>query len=153
MTKTENLSDHISRITARDWNLLLGLIPGIKGSKKFGRLVGSQVLPNGSLSMPYWLETEIVSQFFNATYFLGLVVPFEWSTWREGFEMLNDPNTSFNELDTATLCRLLTIIVKGDKFCEGYMINCFETGVVVKILEALEQKVAVKEEPLRQWVA
>ena len=47
----------------------------------------------------------------------------------------------FKEFDINTLCKLLTVIIRSDKFCEGYMINCFETGTIAQILEALQSKI------------
>jgi len=141
MTKPENLTDHISSIAAKDWELLFELLPQINQTKRFGKLVGSCSLPNGSVSLPYWSEEEVVSKFFNATYFLGIVMVFDWSAWKEGMEILNDPDTDYSKLDMATLCMLITTIVRADKFCEGYMINCFETGIISKIVESMQCQV------------
>ena len=140
MTKTENLTDRIDTTGAQDWKLLFDLLPQIKSSKKFGRLVGSRRMPDGTMSLPFWLEDEIVSKFFNTAYFLGIVVVFDWSSWTEGIDILNNPASDFNQYDLSTLCKLLTIIVRGDKFCEGYLINAFETGTVTKIVEAMQAK-------------
>jgi hypothetical protein len=69
---------------------------------------------------------------------LGLVIVFDWSAWKEGIDMLNEPETNYYELNRETLCKLLTIIIRSDKFCEGYLINSFEQGTVIKIVEALK---------------
>jgi hypothetical protein len=121
--------------------MLLGLLPAIKKSKKFGKLVGAEKMEDGSISLPYWSEDEIVSEFFNTAYFLGIVVMFDWSAWSEGILILNDPMADFNEFDISTLCKLLTVIIRSDKFCEGYMINCFENGTVAAIIEAIQSKI------------
>ena len=141
MTTPENLSKHIDSLSYQDWKMLLGLLPEIKRTKKFGKLVGAEKMPDGTVSLPYWSEDEIVSKFYNTSYFLGLVVVFDWSGWQEGIVILNNPMVDFKEFDINTLCKLLTVIIRSDKFCEGYMINCFETGTIAQILEALQSKI------------
>lgn len=125
----------------KDWRLLFDLLPEIKQRKKFGKLMGAKKMPDGNLSMPFWLEDEIVSKFFNAAYFLGIVIVFDWASWQEGIDILNAPETDFNDYDMETLCKILTLIVRSDKFCEGYLINQFETGNMALIIEALKAKV------------
>jgi uncharacterized protein DUF6508 len=140
MTQTETLTDRIDSLAAKDWKLLFDLLPQIKSAKKFGKLVGSRRTPEGTISMPFWLEDELVSKFFNTAYFLGIIVVFDWATWTEGIDVLNNPNADFNQYELSDLCKLLTIIVRADKFCEGYLINAFETGTVTKIVEAMQAK-------------
>jgi len=124
----------------KDWKPLFGLLPEIKQKKKFGKLVGSKKMPDGNLSLPFWLEDEIVSRFFNAAYILGVVKVFDWAAWQEGIDILNNPDANFNDYDPETLCKLITLIVRSDKFCDGYMINAFETGTMAGIIEALKNK-------------
>jgi len=98
-------------------------------------------MPDGNLSVPFWLENEIVSKFFNTAYLLGIVSAFDWAAWQEGIDILNDPEADFNRYNLETLCKLLTFVVRCDKFCEGYLINCFETGKMALMIEAMQAKV------------
>ena len=139
--KPEPGSNPIEILPQKDWQLLFKLLPEIRQKKMFGKLVGSKRMPDGNMSLPFWLEDEIVSRFFNAAYFLGIVSVFEWSSWDEGIAILNNPDANFNDYDLNTLCKLLTFIVRCDKFCEGYMINCFDTGKIAGIIEAMQAKV------------
>jgi len=141
MNKTEPLTAITDTEQQKDWKLLFDLLPEIKERKKFGKLVGSKKMPDGNLSLPFWLEDEIVSKFFNAAYFLGIVRVFDWAAWQEGIDILNNPDADFNDYDTEILCKLITLIVRIDKFCEGFMINSFETGGMARIIEALRNKI------------
>ena len=98
-------------------------------------------MPDGNLSLPFWLEDEIVSRFFNAAYFLGIVKVFDWAVWQDGIDILNNKYTEYNDYDVEILCKLITLVVRSDKFCEGYMINSFETGSMALIIEALKNKI------------
>jgi len=93
------------------------------------------------VSLPYWKEEEIVSAVFNAAYFLGIVVVFDWSAWEEGIAILNNPVPDFEKYDITTLCKLMTIIIRSDKFCEGYLINSFQSGAMLKIIGAMQVQV------------
>jgi hypothetical protein len=141
MIKTEISSPPSGVGQQQDWQLLFNMLPEIKQTKSFGRLVGSKRMPDGNMSVPFWLENEIVSKVFNTAYLLGIVLVFDWASWQEGIDILNNPDADFNQYNLETLCKLLTFIVRCDKFCEGYMINSFETGRMARILEAMEAKV------------
>ena len=141
MNKTELLTAPPGTEQPKDWKLLFDMLPEIKQKKKFGKLVGAKKMPDGNLALPFWLEDEIVSRFFNAAYFLNIVIVFDWASWQEGIDILNEPDSDFNNYDFETLCKLVTLIVRGDKFCEGYLINSFETGNMTRIIEALQVKV------------
>lgn len=150
MTRPETLKDHIASINYKDWCLLFDMLPEIKSAKKFSTLMGSKRMANGSISLPYWAESEVVSKFFNTAYFLGIVVVFDWSAWQEGIEILNNHESDYNKYELPVLCKLLTTIIRSDKFCEGYMISCFETGVVTGIIEAMQNKVLQRDEVMLQ---
>jgi hypothetical protein len=141
MIRTEPHSSRAEVFQQKDWQLLFDLLPEIRRAKKFGKLVGAKQMADGNLSIPFWLEDEIVSRFYNAAYMLGIVLEFDWARWEDGIEILNSPGTDFYNLDLETLCKLLTFIVRCDKFCEGYLINCFETGQMAQIIEAVQAKV------------
>ena len=141
MIKTETSTPGSAVNQQQDWELLFNILPDIRQAKRFGRLVGSKRLPDGNMSLPFWLEDEIVSKFFNTAYLLGIVSVFDWASWKEGIDILNNPDADFNDYDLETLCKLLTFVVRCDKFCEGYLINCFETGKMALIIEAIQAKV------------
>lgn len=141
MNTTDTLNAAPDTDQQKDWRLLFDLLPEIKQGKKFGKLVAAKLMPDGNLSMPFWHEDEVVSRFFNAVYLLGIVTVFDWATWQEGIDILNNPDSDFKDYDMETLCKLVTLIVRSDKFCEGYLINCFETGTMARIIEALKTKV------------
>jgi hypothetical protein len=88
-------------------------------------------------------STEIgkaIFQMHNLVHEANIVNPFAWSDWDEGRWLLMAPGTDFNQLDTVTLCKLVTSIVRNDRFCDGAWESSFFDGSMVKILEALVQR-------------
>jgi hypothetical protein len=71
------------------------------------------------------------------------VIGFDWLEWKEGQAMLKDPEQDYSGMDAVTLCKLITLIVRAERFYEGYMNNCFVNGSVLKIVTALKDRFAI----------
>ncbi len=95
---------------------------------------------NGIFHMPFWIENQVVSEFRELAHELQVIKDFDWQSWNEGREMLNNPSFDYNAVDLETKRRLITYLVRNDRFNEGTLISAFESGVVLKILKALEYK-------------
>lgn len=141
MIELKNLQKHLDTLTPKDWSALFELIPQIDRSQAFGDLIESEKLENGSITFPYWSENEIVSRTISAIYKLNVVPVFDWKTWKEGSEIINDVNFDYSSLDTTSLCKLITIIIRRDRFHDGYMVSCFESGTVLKIINSLKNTI------------
>ncbi|MBK8516537.1 MAG: hypothetical protein IPL55_09735 [Saprospiraceae bacterium] len=72
---------------------------------------------------------------------LQLTPVFDWASWSEGKSILLNADFVYNTLDVISLCKLLTTIIMEDRFNEGYLVSCFEKGIVLKIITALENNV------------
>ena len=51
--------------------------------------------------------------------------------------ILKQEHYDFNLLDTLTLCKLLTTIVRADRFTDGLLISFFEKSTILNILKAI----------------
>jgi len=63
--------------------------------------------------------------------------------------MLNDKNFDFDSVDLVTKCKLITAIVRNDRFCEGALADTdladtFESGLILKILKSIQKSKAKK---------
>ncbi|MFD2573642.1 DUF6508 domain-containing protein [Spirosoma soli] len=138
MIELEQLAEHLKSIKPNDWNKLFGLIPEIESTEKFGEVRGGNKLPDGSMTMPYWSSGEIVDKFFYAVNDLDIVPIYNWISWKAGKSLLDNKNTDYATLDIETLCRLLTIIIRADRFSDGYLVGMFENGVMLSIIKAMK---------------
>ena len=132
---------HLKTITRSDWQKLFSLIPQMEQSQRFGELKGGERIGENMTTMPYWESNEVVRNFSSVAYELGLVVSFDWPQWEDGKKILADPWQDYNELDTITLCKLITAILRADRFNDGYLVSCFNDGTILKIVLALKQKI------------
>ncbi|MEQ8324023.1 MAG: DUF6508 domain-containing protein [Vicingaceae bacterium] len=64
----------------------------------------------------------------------------DWKNWTEGREMIAKDDTDYSELDLVTLIKLFTVMVRQDRFSDGFLVDCFERGVVLKVLKAIQTK-------------
>jgi hypothetical protein len=91
---------------------------------------------NGLLSFPYFTCSTLAKRFFVATYDLGWVdLAFDWMEWsktEEARRLLADHRL----IASATpdqLRKLLTMIVRTDRYCEGSLESDYKSGLLTAI--------------------
>lgn len=140
MIELENFQEYLKTIKLNDWNKLFDLIEIIEKTKNFGELVFPENLKENEFGLPYWIANEIVEKFLEVVYELNLIIVFNWTKWKEGAEILNNKEQNFENYDIITLCKLITAIVRSDRFCDGNLVGNFENKNIEKILRALKNK-------------
>lgn len=138
MTDFEN---KLKQISKEDWKSLFDLIPIIEKSKIFGETIGGIKNSEGILTMPYTKPTKVVDDFYYKANELGIVPMFEWVSWTEGKEILKNTDTNYLNLNAVTLCKLLTVIIRTERFNQGFLVSCFKNGIILKILLGLKQNI------------
>lgn len=132
----------IRSYTRKDWQPLIDLIPSIENTVVFGGWESEQKLDDGCISLPLWCKTEpIVDQFIEAVYFIPIIICFNWSKWNNGRKIAKT-NFDFDTVDLVTKCKLISAIVRNDRFCEGALVSAFNSGLILKILKSIEKEVA-----------
>lgn len=116
-----------------DFEELFKLIPQIKTTKKFGTLKGGEKEEDNTIIVPYYELDTVVLNFVEIVYKTPIMIKFDWSKWEEGKIIIKEKR-NFEELDVMTLCKLITAIVRNDRFCEGVLLKAFENGTILKIL-------------------
>lgn len=136
----EELPTHLGRIDPELWERFYELTRSIYNEKNFGQIIDSPKRTGAYLEFPHWQYTEKISAFIKMTYDMNILIPFDWREWKEGQQMINDPERDYSQLDAVTLCKLLTLVVRAERFYEGYLNNCLQNGSVLKIVTALVTK-------------
>jgi len=139
MNELEKLQEDINTLTTNDWDKLISLLQEIEVTRNFGELKGGEQLENDSITFPYWSSSEVVKNAFKIIHELNLVPAFNWTIWAEGKSILNNQDFNYSNLDTITLCKLLTTIVRTDRFNDGFFVFNFENGVIPKIIKTIIQ--------------
>jgi hypothetical protein len=136
----ENYIEKINAFTQEDWKPLLDLIPEIEKTKSFGEFHGVARTENDELVLPYTVNGKLIDQFLELIYKMPIIIDFNWAAWDEGREMAGNPDFDFNTIDIPTKCKLITAVVRNDRFCEGALMNAFESGLMLRILKSIDQQ-------------
>ena len=130
----EDLPAHLSKITQDQWKNLFDMIPEIENTTYFGEVT----YKDGTTYPATWAE--IVQRFHAYVYEIGLIVDFDWPHWEEGRNILSEEVPDLSNHSAVTLCKLLTAVVRSDRFVEGNLIAYFEDGTILNILRGLEEQ-------------
>ena len=101
-----------------------------KPSFEFGRMES----PPGV--MPYYTLSPLASCFVKTCYEMDWVKPFEWAEWKDSPEAvrLRDDPSALEKATFEQLSRLLTVVIRQDRFVEGALGSTFESGLLSGIL-------------------
>jgi hypothetical protein len=124
------IKNEIEGLTRQDWQPLFDLIPEIESTTKFSESFGMYSAP-----------APIVDQFLEIVYSIPIIVDFDWPSWDEGREMGRDPGFDFDSVDLLSKCKLITAVVRNDRFCEGALASAFESGLILKVLKSIQKTV------------
>lgn len=105
---------------------------------EWGKVHDNERTESGTLIMPWVEQYPLIQDFVAFMYGNDLVIPFDWSHWQEGRDWyaLND-DSKYDKLDVETALKLLTAIVRNDRFNEGALIRAFECGDFPRIINKL----------------
>lgn len=137
----DNYIERINSYTELDWKPLLDLIPDIVETKEFRRI--DEVLDfkkTGVYHLSPYIQSEIVTKFLDIVYNIPIIIDFDWGAWDEGRKMAGNLEFDFDIIDIPTKCKLITAIVRNDRFCDGVLIETFESGFMMKVLESIRKQ-------------
>ena len=97
----------------------------------------------GSAGGPTYFDySAVVSRFVETAYEDGWVSPeVDWPSWMETDQArrLRDDPTATPEATVEQLQKLLTTVIRQDKFVEGSLAEAFASGLLTAILRRVEQ--------------
>ena len=73
---------------------------------------------------------------------MPIIISFDWGAWEEGRELTSNDEFDFDTLDIPEKCKLITAIVRNDRFCDGALVSAFESGLISRILKSIEKQIA-----------
>lgn len=139
MTIEADDCEQIYDYTLEQWQPLLDLIPLIEQKLALKKKSGELVVED-STNTPAYSPSQIVHQFRETVYSIPIMIAFDWSAWDDGREMTG-PDFNLDSVDLVDKCRLITAIVRNDRFCEGALMSHFESGLILRILKSIEDEV------------
>ncbi|HVE76449.1 MAG TPA: DUF6508 domain-containing protein [Actinomycetota bacterium] len=122
------------RASTGNWDELWKIWHQVQSERDYGTWAGGQKVDTrvvdgveqAVIQMPYVEHPRKVMHLIGLIYELGLVVPFDWSAWVKGKEYPRD--ASLEGAPVADAVRLLTAILRADRFNEGTIRSTLEDG-------------------------
>lgn len=93
--------------------------------------------PSGGFTLPWVNYSDVVNRFAQAAYDHGWVRPdLDWPRWKETPEAtrLRDEPGAIERASEDQLAKLLTVVIRQDRFCEGELLWAFESGLIARIV-------------------
>ena len=122
---------------------LASLLPAFEAPDvEFGTLKGGNEVEPGSFTMPWFSHSDITSRFLEVAYRDGWVRPdFNWTAWEytPGARRLRDDRRALEQATVLELARLLTVVIRSDRFGEGALAVALESRLVTAVLRRIEQ--------------
>ena len=110
---------------------------------KFAEMRGGNEVEPGVFAMPWSQLSKEATRFYELCYADAWILPdFDWSKWgrtREAKNLLTDtnnpsPGPKLMDATPEQLAKLLTAVVRADRFCEGYLQEAFGSGLLLAIV-------------------
>ncbi|MVU82060.1 hypothetical protein GPX89_33075 [Nocardia sp. ET3-3] len=84
--------------------------------------------PNGALCMPYAVYSDTVNDVRRALTEVKVNVDFDWRNW-DGIQRY-EQGEDLAEAPVAEACRLLTMLTRAERFCDGTIGHALRTGTL-----------------------
>ena len=136
-----NYIETINGFSKNDWLPLIDLISKIEKVDKFGDdTEAMKLLEQGMLDMDPYVEHPVVQQFRDVVYSIPIMIDFNWGSWDEGRKIVSDEGFDYDSIDIQTKCKIITAIVRNDRFCSGRLVEAFDSGMMRKILKSIRKQ-------------
>lgn len=80
-----------------------------------------------------------VGRVVDGLYQADLIVPFDWAHWWEGRRRYGDNSAAVEKAPVADAVRMITVVVRQDRFVEGGLGAAIENGVLPAALRRLRR--------------
>ena len=126
----------------RDWTLRerLAALAGFRTAfERNGFQFATSVAPerDGNLTTLGWTELGMeAGRFYKMVYDYGWVRRLDWMAWRDteaGRRLMQDADAMAQATED-DLASVLTTCVRADRFCEGYLADAFEAGLIGRVV-------------------
>ncbi len=118
MISENKFEEHINNFSKQKWESLFQFIPLVKRK-------------NGNDDFSNFLNVYCME--------LELQVIFNWQNWEQGKVYLE--SQQFESLDLLNTCKLITLILRADRFYEGFFASQIQEGNIYKIMAKIKERV------------
>ena len=94
-------------------------------------------IENGIFPNLYKVDERIISDFRKLFCQQNWIIGFDWISWDEGRRIARNKEFDYSTIDFETKCKLLTSIVRNDRFHDGALESSLNSGLIINILKSI----------------
>ena len=94
-------------------------------------------IENGVFPNLYSVDDILRSDFINLYRKYNWQIIFDWTLWDEGKLIARNKSFNYSTINFETKCKLLTAIVRNDRFYDGAIIEALNSGLILNILKTI----------------
>lgn len=133
MINEHKFNKHILTISSKQWDLLFSLINNLDKDQAYCVIIENyEKAPRIKLS-------KSIKQVLSSLHSLNLFIEFDYLSWKEKDKLI--AYTNYSSFQSITICKLLTVMVKNEKFCHGTIVRWFETKIAIQLLKQLQKNI------------
>lgn len=137
------MTDDREELAPPQLNGLAALLPAFEApDAELGKWEGGQEEQRGSFVMPWFSPSELTTEFLEVAYRDGWVRPdLDWPEWAQTPEAqrLRGDRWALEQATVLDVARLLTFVIRADRFVEGTLAEALESGLVTAVLRRIDQ--------------
>jgi hypothetical protein len=120
------------------WARLFAAADALRSDPEPSAMVPAVQQSDGSYSFPYPRYSDTVEEIVQLLYDLNIVVPFDWDAWYQDGGRIPSPDEVARG-SAAEAARLVTAIVRAERFSEGTLANALADGTLEAALARLRR--------------
>ncbi|HPX25148.1 MAG TPA: DUF6508 domain-containing protein [Methanofastidiosum sp.] len=93
----------------------------------------------GIYHFPYYRPTSKILDFIYALKMENFLLPYDWDNDMPRILGLINGKRSISEASLSDLRKIFITLSVGEKFCDGYLANAVNSGIVLDVLKRLEE--------------
>lgn len=106
---------------------------------EIGHWSGGDEVEPGVMQLPWFEYSDAVGNWERALYDHNILCDYGEEGWHERFAAIVDHPGLLASADLTTIRKVLTTVVRGERFCDGHIAGMFEAGVVQVAMRRLEE--------------
>lgn len=105
---------------------------------KFYEIVGGEKV-DGVITMPFYNYIGETSRFHHSLYNEKFVQGFDWVEWQDKAIKIYENPELLTDADILTIVKYFTLIVRKERFYEGFIASMIDDGFILKLLLRLKE--------------
>ncbi len=109
-----------------------------------GHWAGGASAREGYPQVPWFQTSNLISQWEQALYERNIITSYGEDGWFDRMHAFSAEPDSLASADLLTIRKVLTTIVRGERFCDGHIQGMFSNGVAQAAMARLSKLIAIR---------